>query len=79
MVDYAQDIFKKATKTGENVSIDMLKKMSRQNFWKNAFNLGAGFAVSGYFLSTAIPKMQYWMTRMQTGSDHFPGVEKYNK
>lgn len=79
MSDYIHDIMKKATKTGENVSVEMLKKISRQNFWKNSFNLGVGFAVSGYFLSTAIPKLQYWMTKMQTGSNRFPGVEHYDE
>lgn len=79
MEDYAHDIIKKAKSSGENITLNSLKKFNRMNFAKNALNLGVGFAISGYFLSTAIPKIQYWMTRLQTGSDKFPGVEKYDK
>lgn len=79
MNDYIQDILKKAIKSGENISAKTLKIFSRQNFWKNAFNLGAGFAVSGYFLSVALPKIQYWLTEKQTGKRNFPGIEQYDK
>lgn len=79
MVDYVEDIIKKAKTDGENITIETLKKANKKNFTRNAFNLGAGFAVSAYFLSTAIPKIQYWITKKQTGGDEFPGVEKYNK
>lgn len=79
MTDYVQDIIKKAKANGENITMDTLKKANQKNFSRNALNLGAGFAVSAYFLSTAIPKMQYWLTRRQTGADKFPGVEEYKK
>ena len=79
MVDYVEDIVKKAKASGDSITIKTLRSAERGNFWKNAFNLGAGFAVSAYFLSTAIPKIQYWMTRKRTGKDKFPGVEKYDK
>jgi len=79
MTDYVQDIIKKAKSNGESVTMDTLKKANQKNFSRNALNLGVGFAVSAYFLSTAIPKMQYWLTRRQTGADKFPGVEQYEK
>jgi len=79
MADYVGDIIKKAKANGENITMDTLKNASKKNFTRNAFNLGIGFAVSAYFLSTAIPKMQYWLTRRQTGDDKFPGTEKYEK
>jgi len=75
MVNYVQDIAQKAKTAGKDVTLDALKKANRQNFAKNAFNLGAGFAVAALFLSTLIPKMQYWMTRKKTGQDGFPGVK----
>lgn len=75
IINYVKDIAKKAEKSGEDVTIDLLKKMNKQNFRKNAFNLGAGLTVSAVFLSTIIPKIQYWMTKKQTGNDKFPGVE----
>lgn len=79
MVDYVKDIIKKAGKTGENISAKTIQSISRQNFWKHTFNLGVGFFVSGYFLATAIPRIQYWLTKKQTGKDNFPGVEHYDK
>ena len=30
-------------------------------------------------LSTLIPKMQYWITKMRTGQDGFPGTEEYRQ
>lgn len=79
MVDYVDGIIKKSKTSGESITMETLKKANKANFYKNAINLGAGFAVSAYFLSTAIPKIQYWMTRKQTGQDKFPGVETYSK
>lgn len=79
MVDYADDIIKMTKKSGESITFNTLKKASRSNFIKNTLNHGSGFAMSVYFLSTAIPKIQYWMTRKQTGSNNFPGTEKYKK
>lgn len=77
MTVYVEDIIKKAKNKGEMITIDTLKSANRNNFIKNSFNISVGFAISAYFLSTAIPKIQYWMTRMQTGQDKFPGVEHY--
>lgn len=37
-----------------------------------------GFATSAIFLSTLIPKMQYWITKMTTGQDKFPGTADYS-
>lgn len=79
MVDYVQDIIKKSKSSGEGITLNTLKKANKANMIKNSINIGAGFAVSAYFLSTAIPKIQYWMTRRRTGEDKFPGVQKYDK
>lgn len=73
ILDYVGDIARKA-KDGE-VTSELLKKTCKKNFWMNAFNLGSGLLVSAYFLSTAIPKMQYWITKQSTGKDEFPGVK----
>lgn len=79
MVDHVENIIKKSKSSGESITMETLKKANRVNFLKNAVNLGIGFAVSSYFLSTAIPKIQYWLTKKQTGEDKFPGVQKYDK
>lgn len=74
--DYIEIIIKKA-KNGE-VTTDLLKKVSRENYIKNAANWGIGFAISAAFLSTFIPKIQYWITKKATGSDAFPGTAEYS-
>lgn len=78
MEDYVKDIIKKSKSKGENITSETLKAAKKGNYIKNIFNLGVGFAVSAYFLSTAIPKIQYWITKKQTGEDNFPGVQQYN-
>lgn len=73
MTDYVDDICKKTTKSG-TITKDILKKANKMNFVKNAANLGTGFVISSFFLSTAIPKIQYWITKKMTGKDEFPGI-----
>lgn len=74
---YINTIIKKA-KDGK-ITKDLLNRVCRENYIKNAFNWGLGFAVSAAFLSTFIPKMQYWITKKLTGSDEFPGTKDYSK
>lgn len=76
MADYIETIIKKA-KNGE-ITADILKKVNRENYIKNAANWGIGFAISAAFLSTFIPKIQYWITRKATGSNAFPGTADYS-
>lgn len=75
MTNYVESIAKKAKAASKNITLETLTKANKQNFAKNTLNLGAGFAVSALFLSTLIPKIQYWITKQQTGQDKFPGVE----
>lgn len=79
MVDYVQDIIKKSKSTGDSITLETLKKANKANMIKNSLNLGVGFGISAYFLSTVIPQVQYWMTRRRTGEDCFPGIKKYDK
>lgn len=76
LADYVELILKKA-KDGE-ITKDLIKKMDKQNFTKNAINWGVGFAVSAAFLSTFIPKIQYWITQKLTGHNEFPGTADYS-
>lgn len=79
LIEYIKDIITKTEKADGVVTENFLNAVKRNNFLKNTFNLGVGFAVSGYFLSTAIPKIQYWITKMKTGENKFPGVCEYKK
>ena len=78
VVTYVETVIKKAKNQGGEVTADLLKKVCRENFIKNTFNWGVGFAVSAMFLSTFIPKIQYWITKKVTGSDAFPGTADYS-
>ena len=74
--EYVESVLKKA-KNGE-ISKDLINKACRDNYFKNATNWGIGFAISAAFLSTFIPKIQYWITRKATGSNAFPGTAEYS-
>lgn len=79
LIDYVQSIIETAKKTNATeITETMLKKASSSNFKMNALNWGAGFVTSALFLSTLIPKMQYYITKMRTGTDSFPGTQEFN-
>lgn len=73
---YVESVIKKA-KNGE-ITKELLDKACKTNYAKNAFNWGLGFVISAAFLSTFIPKIQYWITRKTTGSNAFPGTADYS-
>lgn len=75
---YVESIIKKAEDSKIDINLDMLEKAYKNNICKNAFNWGTGFVISALFLSTIIPKIQYWITRTTTGSDAFPGTADYS-
>lgn len=68
----------KASKNGK-VDKALLEKVQKKNLIYNGINFVTGFAVAAAFLSTLIPKFQYWYTRKTTGIDAFPGVYDYTK
>ena len=76
---FVEQIIEKAKKSGTEITEEVLNKAVKTNSKLNMFNWGAGFAVSALFLSTLIPKMQYWITKRVTGSNEFPGTEEYRK
>lgn len=76
---FVEQIIKKAEKSGKDITADMLEKASKVNSRYNVINWGVGFAVSAMFLSTFIPKIQYWLTKKITGSEAFPGTAEYEK
>ena len=72
MEAYIKDMCKKA-KDGK-ITKDMLGKTKNKNLLLTGTNFAAGFLVSALFLSTLIPKFQYWVTKKKTGMDSFPGT-----
>ena len=70
-----------AKKKGGAVEITMetLKKTAKRNSVMHSAYLLTAIGTSALFLSTLIPKMQYWITKKRTGKEGFPGVEESNK
>lgn len=80
LIDYVQKVIDTAKKSNAGeISEKLLRKVSNNNLKMNAINWGTGFAISALFLSTLIPKMQYLITKLRTGSTDFPGTEEYRK
>ena len=73
---YIESVIKKAK--GGKITHKLIEKACRENYLKNGINWGIGFAISAAFLSTFIPKIQYWITRKVTGSNAFPGTADYS-
>ena len=72
MENYAETICK-ASKDGK-VNKKLLEKVRNKNLMYSGINFAAGFVVAAAFLSTFIPKIQYWYTRTTTGKNEFPGT-----
>lgn len=75
MSDYVNDICKAADKNGGMVDRKLLSAVKNKNMKLNGINFVAGFVVASAFLSTLIPKFQYWVTKKMTGVNAFPGVD----
>jgi hypothetical protein len=80
LIDYVNSVIAKAksTNAGE-ITESLLRKASNHNLKMNAINWGSGFAISALFLSTVIPKVQYLITKLRTGSDSFPGTKEFEE
>ncbi len=63
-------------KSSKNGKIDkkLLETVQKKNLMYNGINFMVGFGIAAMFLSTIIPKIQYYVTRKTTGVDAFPGV-----
>ena len=74
---YIKDLCKKA-KDGK-ITKETLLKAKKKNLIFNGINFGAGFLFAAAFLSTFIPKFQYWVTKRKTGKDEFPGMYEFDE
>lgn len=77
ITEHVINIVKKAKKAGKKITLETIENADKMNFRKNLFNRSIGFAISAAFLSTYIPKIQYWITKKATGQDSFPGLTDY--
>ena len=76
---FVKQIIEKAQNAKTDITEEILEKAVKSNFRKNVLNWGSGFVISALFLSTFIPKIQYWLTKKITGTNAFPGTEEYRK
>ena len=80
ILGYVDSISQIAAKDGKKeVDWDVMMKANKRNIRRNGLYWGAAMGVSALFLSTIIPKIQYWITKMRTGRDGFPGIENYRE
>lgn len=63
-------------KPGEVVTEELLNKAKNSGIKMTGVNFLAAFTVSTAMLGIFIPKMQYYMTKMITGKNSFPGVNE---
>ena len=63
----------KDAKNGK-INLQSLEAAKKKNIVGTGLNLIVGFATAAVFLSTIIPKVQYWITRVKTGKNEFPGT-----
>lgn len=79
LLHYVNSIIEKARAGSGEVTEKFVRKASNTNLKMNALNWGAGFVTSALFLSTIIPKLQYMITKLRTGSDAFPGTKEFEQ
>lgn len=66
---------KKLTEMSKDDVEKFLTKTKNMNSLARIGYVSAGLLFSGYFLSYAIPKMQYYITKLRTGKNEFPGIQ----
>ena len=75
IIDYVESIIKDAKDNARNVDFESMLKLNKRNYFKNGLFMGLGMGISALFLSTIIPKIQYYITFLRTGKNSFPGTE----
>ncbi|MBR1776384.1 hypothetical protein IJ750_04855 [bacterium] len=75
MEQYVESICKLAK--GGKVDKKLIEQAKNKNIMYNGINFAVGFGVAALFLSTLIPKFQYYVTRKTTGLNVFPGTYDY--
>ena len=75
---YGQSILEYAKKYNlTEITPETMLKVNKRNLNRRISFVAAGFLTAAAFLSTIIPKVQYYITKMKTGSDSFPGAREF--
>ena len=75
ILNYVEAIIKEAENKKQNVNFELMKRMNKRNMTKGGMFMLLAMGVSSLFLSTIIPKVQYYITYLRTGKNSFPGTE----
>ncbi len=76
---FTENLVKNAKAKGVDlIDADFVKKFSKQTTNKNLLYRLAGIAVSCFGIAWLIPKIQYKITEIRTGSKDFPGTADYS-
>ena len=75
IINYVKAIINEAENKKQDVDFELLKKMNRRNMTRGGLFMLLAMGVSSLFLSTIIPKVQYYITYKRTGKHSFPGTE----
>lgn len=72
---YAESILEYAKKHNvSTITNDILTQVKNRNMLAKLGYTSIGLIISGAFLSTIIPKIQYKITEIRTGNKEFPGI-----
>lgn len=74
ILNYVEAIIQDAEKTGE-VTAERMLELNKRNMRRSGLFMAVAMGVSALFLSTIIPKIQYYITYLRTGKNSFPGIE----
>ena len=69
ILGYVQSIVEEAKNRKGNVDFESMLKLNKRNTTKNGLFMGLAMGVSALFLSTIIPKIQYYITYLRTGKN----------
>ena len=78
ILNYVEAIIQDAEKTGE-VTAERMLELNKRNMRRSGVFMALAMGVSALFLSTIIPKIQYYITYLRTGKNSFPGTENIQK
>lgn len=77
VLQYIEDIIS-ASNNGK-IDSALLKSVKNKNLAFTGLNFLVGFTICVAFISTIIPKIQYYVTRKVTGISGFPGGDEFGK
>ena len=78
--DYVNSVVKYAkSKNMDTITEELLEKFNKKSFVMSAGFRGVAIGISALFLGMIIPKIQYAITKIRTGSSAAPGLREYQE